>query len=203
MALTNVYQKSWRWLFWPAAIILALNIENVATFLKIDKLLISKWPVVTSAVAFLLSDTALHIALFVAGGGAFAWGGYIVRKMDEGIPNPRFMAMDCSQLAEFYSGEKGMLGPKWFAERSLVRATERMNRKLAIHSISPVPLPDMTSEPSKLHVAQYLSGLAIYLKKKDVAGARKAEQIYLRNLEAVGFVHRPVPDVEADATKGV
>jgi hypothetical protein len=198
MTYTSTFQKSWRWLFFPAAVVVSVNIENVATVLGLDKLLTTRWPIVNEIATFIQSDDALHVALFIAGGGAFAWGSYVVRKMDEGIPNLRFLAADCAQLAEFYSGEKGFLGPKWYVERSLMRLTERLNRKLAIHRVSPVPLPDMASEPSKLHVAQYLSGLAIYLKKKDVTGARKAEQIYLRNLEAVGFVPRSLPDTEEE-----
>ena len=198
MNLTNAYQKTWRWLIALAAIILVLNIENVAVTFGLDTLLTTRWSAVAEIATFIQSDTALHIALFIAGGGVFAWGGYLVRKLDEGIPNPWFVGKDCSQLAEFYSGAKAILGPKWFRERSLVKATERINRKLAKHSISPVPLPDMTSEPSKVHVAQYLSGLAIFLQRKDVAGARKAEQMYLGNLDAVGFVHRPLPDTEGD-----
>jgi hypothetical protein len=198
MTYTIMFQKWWRWLFFPAVVIVSLNIENVAATFGLDKLLTTRWSIVTEIATFIQSDGALYIALFIAGGGAFAWGSYLLRKWDEGIPNPKFMATDCNQLAEFYSGAKGLLGPKWFVERSIVRSTERVNRKLAKHSISPVPLPDMTSEPSKLHVAQYLSGLAIFLQKKDIAGAQRAEQIYLRNLDTVGFVHRPLPDTEGE-----
>lgn len=198
MSKTNNFQKWWRGLFWLALLILALNIENLAVALGLDKLLSTRWRIVTAIGTYIRSEEALHFALFVAGGGAFAWGSYIFRKMDAGIPNLRYMALDCTQLAEFYSGEKGLLGTESYVERAMVRMTEKLNRKLAIHKISPVPLPEMTSEPSKLHVAQYLGGLAVFLRRKDLNGARNAEQIYLRDLEAVGFVQRPLPEIDGE-----
>ncbi len=197
MSLTNVNQRWWRWLFWPAVVILAVNIENVATTLGLDKLLTTRWPAMTKIATAILSDDALHIALFVAGGGAFAWGSHILRKMDSGIPGIKTMGLECSQLAEIYEGKIG-IGPKWFIERQVERKTERLNRRLGIHEIMPVPFPDMSVESSKLHVAQYLHGLSIFLSRRDLEGARKAGELYLGALEAVGFVPRPLPHTEGE-----
>lgn len=163
MSWTLVYQKSWRALFWLALLVLALNIENGASAIGLDKLLTTRWPALIGLVGFIRSDTALHIALLIVGGGAFAWGNYIVRRMDEGVPGLRTLAGECERLAEVYSGEKLLIGTQGFVDRHLVRTTERLNRRLAIHNIAPAPLPEMSSVSSKLHVAQYLRGLEIFL----------------------------------------
>lgn len=180
--------------FFPAMVVAALNIENVAAALGIDKLFTTRWSAVNSLTAFLLSDAALHIALFVAGGGAFAWGSLILRKVDEGVPGLGSMSLTCAELGELYGDTKRFIGTRRFIERTMERRTEKLNKKLAYHEIAPVPFPDLASGSSRLHVAQYLNGLALFLKKKDVEGARKLEVVYLRNLEAVGFVSRPLPD---------
>jgi len=178
-------------------VIAALNIESLASALGIDKLLTSDSPVVSAVATVLLSREVLYIALFAAGGGAFAWGSYIFRKMDEGVPGMYSLSLTCEQLANEYEG-KTLLATKAFIDRYMKRNTERLNAKLALLDIAPVPLPDMSSIPSRLHVSQYLNALLLHFRKKDLDGARRAADLYLKNLEAVGFVPRPPPNIEAD-----
>ena len=199
MPATSWFQKIWRLLFWLGVVIAALNIENLANALGMGNLLTSEHPTLSRIVAALLSDDALHVALFLTGGGAFAWGTAVFRRLDEGIPSLSSVALTTEQLADEYGGET-MIGTKAFVDWVMTGTTQRLNKKLAKLDVSPVPLPDMGSKASRLHVSQYLHALTLHFRAKDLDGARKAAVLYLTNLESVGFVPRPLPDTEQVTT---
>jgi hypothetical protein len=74
----------WRWLLWPALVVLALNIEYVATKIGADQLL--NWMVERGGAVLaglshaITSPITLYIALILVGGGLYAWTSYIFRR---------------------------------------------------------------------------------------------------------------------------
>lgn len=81
----------WRWLLWPALIVLALNIETFAQSIGADRALtwiaVRGGPMIGWATQFLTSQAALYVALVGVGGGMYAWTEYLSKREPAVIPD--------------------------------------------------------------------------------------------------------------------
>ena len=101
----------------------------------------------------LTSDTALYVALFLGGGGFFAWGSYLLEKLDKGSDKWALASLssDCESLAKIMDASYLPFG---------LASNVRINKKLTRFGFEPLPEKiDRKDKEGRARVARYLRAI--------------------------------------------
>ena len=156
---------------WPIIVIGALNIENKATdagFGKISPDDIRESSAVTGVYDALVSDTALHIVLFLAGGAVFAWVSHLLEKLDQGSSSWTVMwtGAFCQGAAECF--EKNGFNRKF---SNMAKDVPKLNRRLERLGLRTVEFNSDDEDRNKAY-ARYLRAITGPLQMGDLEYAK-------------------------------
>jgi hypothetical protein len=167
----------WRWTFWPALVVTALNIETLAQRLGADQIL--TWaigrgdPVLSGVVTVLTSDAALHIALLFAGGGLFAWSDYLAKKTPWRL-NPY-------TRAKWVCRNGALIIERSFPDHpnELAFEWERVSYNVQLVRVQPLPQIDPTNVSEVRRGVLCLRAIASLIGERQIATANAVAEMIL------------------------
>jgi hypothetical protein len=185
---TGKFRTFARWAIWPVLVVLALNIENRAKAWGLDAIspsALAEAMRASEVYQSLTSDTALYVALFLAGGCTFAWLGRMIEVLDR---SDRWaingLSTECENLANALDGFLFMpLG-----------SNARLNKKLARFGFDPIPEKiDRRSREQRERVARYLRAIGPAMKS-DLAYAQGLGSAALHLNKEMAITRRADPN---------
>jgi len=188
--MARVFHRVWRSAIWLCLLILALNIENVATSLGIDQVLVENATagqrLMRGTLDFLQSTPVLYVVAFLMGGSVFAWGLSLLQKLDKeaGRPSLWKTANDCEALSN------GLRWYRIFWWLGVPKFTEQTNRKLKAIGITEVSVHDLSNKDERMLVAAYFRAVGSLIESRDLEGAKLLWTVYEHRLSSV---RRPEP----------